>query len=116
MSEKRPKPAVYSRLLPIPGYWPIFVTIALDIKTGVNCRKSSISTVCKGSIRVSYGVCTVSVRRRCMAVPLRTARVNDGGFKDNRDATTVWRNNCSGPGTIILKVIFLCVNARNIPC
>ena len=68
------------------------------------------STVCKGSIRVSYGVCTVSVRRRCMAVPLRTARVNDDGFTDNRDATTVWRNNCSGPGTIILKVIFLCVN------
>ena len=29
MSEKRPKPAVYSRLPPILGYQPIFLTIAL---------------------------------------------------------------------------------------
>ena len=33
----------------------------LDGKTGVSSRKSSISTVCKGSIRVSYSVCKVSV-------------------------------------------------------
>ena len=33
----------------------------LDGKTQMNLRKSSISKVCKGSIRVSYGVCTVSV-------------------------------------------------------
>ena len=33
----------------------------VDGKTGVNSRKSSISTVCRGSIKVSYSVCKVSV-------------------------------------------------------
>lgn len=34
----------------------------LDVKTGVNPRKLSISTDRKGFIRVAYGVCTFSVR------------------------------------------------------
>ena len=34
----------------------------LDGKTGVIHQESSISVVCKGSIMVSYGVCSVSAR------------------------------------------------------
>ena len=63
------------------------------MKAGLNRRKSSISTVCKGSIRVSYGVCTSfsssTNSRRWMVVPLRTKRVNDGGITEAHDATTI---------------------------
>ena len=33
--------------------------------------------------------------RRCMAVPQRTTRVNDGGITDNHDATTVRNSACT---------------------
>ena len=44
-------------------------------------------------VRFLYGSSTNL--RRCMAVPLRTTTVNDGGITDAHDATTVRYGACS---------------------
>ena len=50
----------------------------------------------KKSRRVSYGICTVSVRflYKVTAVP-RTTRVIDGGITEDDDATTVRYSTCT---------------------